>query len=206
MTKTPVRLFSLFRYFKGLPHQCAAIGELEQAILQHAPELFDRDNPWYVTWSSAVDSKEYGPAVEIIKSFEGCHLNAYLCPAGVPTVGWGSIRYPGGVRVKLGDSITQRRADELLMLEVEETAETLSETIPYWDDMNVNQHSALISFGYNLGKYFYGGRNFTTISRVLAAKDWNGVPNAMLLYRNPGSHFEAGLLRRRKAEGELWSK
>jgi GH24 family phage-related lysozyme (muramidase) len=206
MTKTPIRLFSLFRYFKGLPHQCAAIHELEQLIQERCPEVFDRDQPWYGTWSSSVSSKEYGPAIQLIKEFEGCHLNAYLCPAGVPTIGFGNTRYPSGVRVKLGDTITQLRAEEMVMLEIERVAEILSETVPYWDDMNINQHSALISFAFNLGAYFYGNSGFNTISRVLAAKAWNEVPGAMLLYRNPGSHFEAGLLRRRKAEGAVWSK
>jgi hypothetical protein len=32
------------------------------------------------------------------------------------------------------------------------------------------------------------------------------VPEALLLYRNPGSKFEAGLKRRRIAEGNLWAQ
>jgi len=206
MTRKPIRLTDLFRYYRALPHQNAALQELEAQILKAAPEVFDRNQEWYGTWSSAVKSKDYGPAVQIIKEFEGCHLNAYLCPAGVPTIGYGNTRYPGGTRVKLGDSISQKRAEEMLLMEIDRTAEKLKESVPYWEQMNVNQKSALISFAFNLGAYFYGSSNFKTISGVLASKEWKHVPSAMLLYRNPGTHFEAGLLRRRKAEGALWSR
>jgi lysozyme len=63
---------------------------------------------------------------------------------------------------------------------------------------------ALLSFAYNLGAGFYGASGFNTLTRVLREKKWNEVPAALELYRNPGSKVEAGLLRRRKAEGSLW--
>lgn len=206
MTRQPIRLIDLFRYYKGLPHQTAAINELERVISERLPTIFTRDNDWYVTWTSDALSKEYAAAKELISQFEGCHLNAYLCPAGVATIGWGSTRYPDGSRVRLGQSISQQRADELLSHEIERIAKVLEENIPYWDEMSINQKSALISFGYNLGAYFYNGSSFGTISRVLRSKAWDQMPNAMLLYRNPGSHFETGLKRRRIAEGELFMK
>jgi lysozyme len=78
------------------------------------------------------------------------------------------------------------------------------ERIPYWNEMNENQQGALLSFAYNLGAGFYGSSNFNTITRVLREKKWNEVPKALELYRNPGTKVEAGLLRRRKAEGKLW--
>ena len=77
--------------------------------------------------------------------------------------------------------------------------------IPYWGEMNENQRGALLSFGYNLGGDFYGGNNFYTITRILKECKWNEVPKVLEMYRNPGSNVEAGLLRRRKAEGKLWS-
>ena len=48
--------------------------------------------------------------VELIKSFEGLFLKAYLCPANVPTIGYGTIRYPDGSKVKLGDVCTEADA------------------------------------------------------------------------------------------------
>jgi hypothetical protein len=62
----------------------------------------------------------------------------------------------------------------------------------------------LISFAYNLGTGFYGATGFETISKRLRERDWGAVPEALLLYRNPGTNVEAGLKRRRIAEGNLW--
>jgi lysozyme len=70
--------------------------------------------------------------------------------------------------------------------------------------MNDNQRGALLSFAYNLGAGFYGAYNFSTISRHLREKNWGLIPKTLEMYRNPGSKVEAGLLRRRKAEGKLW--
>jgi GH24 family phage-related lysozyme (muramidase) len=61
-----------------------------------------------------------------------------------------------------------------------------------------------LSFSYNLGSNFYNSEGFNTITRVLKNKEWDKVPDALYLYRNPGSNVEAGLARRRKAEGKLW--
>ena len=69
-----------------------------------------------------------------------------------------------------------------------------------------HQKCALISFAYNLGSGFYGTTGFETISRELREKDWAAVPDALLLYRNPGSNVEAGLKRRRIAEGDIWGR
>ena len=71
--------------------------------------------------------------------------------------------------------------------------------------MNDNQRGALLCFAYNLGADFYGSPDFNTITRVLKNKEWSKVPEALKLYRNPGTNVEAGLLRRRIAEGALWS-
>jgi GH24 family phage-related lysozyme (muramidase) len=72
--------------------------------------------------------------------------------------------------------------------------------------MNGNQRGALLCFAYNFGGDFYGHSNFNTITRVLKNKEWSKVPEVLKLYRNPGSSVEKGLLRRRIAEGALWSK
>jgi lysozyme len=76
--------------------------------------------------------------------------------------------------------------------------------IPYWSEMTDGQRGALLSFAYNLGADFYGGSNFNTITKCLKNKEWGKVPDALYLYRNPGTNVEAGLARRRKAEGNLW--
>lgn len=57
MTQKPIRLTDLFRYYAGLPHQIAALGELENLILSSDPTAFNRDQDWYTTWKSAVPPK-----------------------------------------------------------------------------------------------------------------------------------------------------
>jgi len=106
--------------------------------------------------------------------------------------------------VKRGDKINVIEADMMLRLEVDRIADKLASTIPHWKVMDDNQRSALVSFAYNLGAGFYGTPGFETITKVLREQAWDKVPAAMELYRNPGTNVEAGLLRRRRAEGELW--
>ena len=210
MTKTPVRLSDLFRYYKhGSPHQMAAIVELEATLLKVAPDAFNRDQPWFKTWSQAGKQHDYAPAVKLIKEFEGCHLEAYADPLhgwGVPTIGFGTTRYPDGRAVKRGDKINVIEAEDLLDDEIAKIAKHLSTVIPHWSGMLVTQQSALISFAYNLGANFYGKAGFETITAKLRDKAWANVPAALKLYRNPGTSAEAGLLRRRTAEAALWTQ
>jgi lysozyme len=104
----------------------------------------------------------------------------------------------------LGQFITQQQADDYLMYDVERRFLPQLAKIPYWEEMNDNQRGALLCFAYNLGTDFYGHPDFNTITRTLKNKEWSKVPDALYLYRNPGSNVEAGLARRRKAEGKLW--
>lgn len=154
--------------------------------------------------------------VELIKQFEGLHdtsrgdgmVHAYPDPlsGGLPiTIGWGSTKDIDGTPFDLGDKITPEKADILLEQQLKYNyLNTLEKTIPYWDEMNDNQHGALLSFAYNLGANFFGSPDFKTISLVLKEKQWTKVPDALYLYRNPGTSVEAGLARRRIAEGDLW--
>lgn len=147
--------------------------------------------------------------INLIKRFEGCHLTAYPDPKtkGKPyTIGWGSTRKRDGSEFKLGEKITQAEADSLFLYQLEHIFMPPLQRIPHYSSMNEEQVGALLSFAYNLGARFYGSEGFETISRRLRNKEWNLVPEALLLYRNPGTSVEAGLKRRRIAEGALWSK
>ncbi len=208
MAKEPIRLTDLFRYYKhGTPHQMAAIVELEAELLKAAPQLFNKDQAWYKTWQQGGKLHNYDAAAQLIREFEGCHLSAYPDPlsGGDPwTIGYGTTRYSDGRKVQRGDKISVIDANRLLDLEIERIASKLRSTVPYWNAMSGDKQCALISFAYNLGSGFYGAAGFETISKRLKAKEWAQVPEAMLLYRNPGTAVEAGLLRRRQAEGRLW--
>jgi len=147
--------------------------------------------------------------IKLIKEFEGCHLKAYPDPltGGLPiTIGWGSTRKKDGSHFKMGDTLTQAEADALLIEQCKNEFLPALRKVPHWNEMSDGKRGALLSFAYNLGAGFYGGSNFNTITKRLKNKEWDMVPDALYLYRNPGSNVEAGLARRRKAEGEAWKK
>jgi lysozyme len=147
--------------------------------------------------------------LKLIKEFEGCHLKAYPDPlsGNLPiTIGWGTTRKKDGSPFKLGDKITQKAADDLLIEQCKKEFLPPLRKIPGWKEMTDGKRGALLSFAYNLGAGFYGSGDFNTITKRLKNKEWDLVPDALYLYRNPGSNVEAGLARRRKAEGESWKK
>ena len=57
MRAKPIRLIDLFRYYKKLSHQTAAIRELEDEINALDPYILSRDSTWYRTWIAAVAPK-----------------------------------------------------------------------------------------------------------------------------------------------------
>jgi len=199
-----LELIDFFVWFRKLPHQLSAISELESKIREIAPSLLDPESDWFATWRASGRQRDLTAALDLIKSMEGLSLTAYTCPAGHPTIGFGTRRYEDGRPVRLKHSITHSRAEELLQHEVQIMYEKLATRIPFWDEMNSEMQCALVSFAYNLGVNFYGAEGFRTITAKLRDKLWNSVPAAMFLYHNPGTHFAEGLQRRRIAEGELW--
>lgn len=83
-------------------------------------------------------------AVALVKQSEGCKLKAYLCPAGVPTIGYGHTK-----GVKLGQTITQATAETFLAQDLMDAAAQVDElvTIP----INAKQRGALASLVFNIG-------------------------------------------------------
>lgn len=154
-------------------------------------------------------TEELTAGINLIKEFEGCHLEAYADPltgAEPITIGWGNTCRVDGSPWFLGDSITQEEADHLLLETVNKDFLPSLQKIPTWLSMNKNQQGAILSFAWNLGAAFYNTAGFATITNALSDKKyWDSVPNALLLYINPNTNVTEGLRRRRKAEGLLWS-
>lgn len=145
--------------------------------------------------------------MKLIKEFEGFEANAYPDPLSgyLPiTIGYGSTEDRNGRKFKMGDTITLKDAEALLEDKLTSKYLPPLQKIPYWNEMTENQQGALLSFAYNLGANFYGNPNFNSITWVLKNKKWNMVPEVLYKYRNPGTSVEAGLARRRRAEGKLW--
>ena len=144
------------------------------------------------------------PAAKLIREFEGFEANAYVCPAGVVTIGWGFTKW-GDRPVQLGETISREVADAMLSDLIEtKVVPALAKTVPGWKTLPLARQNALVSFAWNVGWHFCGSSDFVSISRCLRESDYDAVPAAMMLYINPGTPSEPGLRRRREAEGKLW--
>lgn len=128
--------------------------------------------------------------LQIIKNFEGCRLDAYRCPAGVWTIGYG---HTAGVHQ--GMKITQLQAEELLKNDLKVYENYVNAT---GLTLNQNQFDALVSFTYNCGP---GSLNTLVRKRTLSQ-----IADALLLYNKGGGKVLPGLTRRRNAERELFLK
>ena len=93
--------------------------------------------------------------LDLIKKWEGLYLNAYLDPVGIPTIGYGTILYPNGQKVRLGDRISERDAEAYLRYECAQIAAEISQLIKV--PVNQNQFDALVSFSYNVGTGAFQG-------------------------------------------------
>ena len=138
--------------------------------------------------------------IPIIKKFEGLKLKAYLCPAGLPTIGYGNTRYEDGSTVKLGEQISIDRADKLLMHTVsqfEKQVDTLI-TVP----INANQLGALTSFAFNVGM---GNFRRSTLLRLVNANPNNpAIRTEFMKWTRADNQVLKGLVTRRQAEADLY--
>ena len=132
--------------------------------------------------------------INLIKHFEGCELEAYKCPAGVWTIGYGHIK-----GVEEGDVITEQQADDMLVEELEEYENYIHNLVSC--PLNQNQFDALVSWVYNLGS---SNLQASTLLKVLNAGDYAGVPAQMLRWNKAGGKVLEGLTRRRQAEADLF--
>lgn len=139
-------------------------------------------------------------AIELCKQFEGFRSRPYLCPAGVPTIGYGSTRYPDGSQVTLRDeSISQERAEELLKADLR--TGRLPAVLLLCPGANTQERiGALVDFAYNLGN---GALKSSTLRRRVNAGDWSAVPLELRKWVRGGGRVLPGLVRRREAEAAL---
>lgn len=132
--------------------------------------------------------------LELIKHFEGCELEAYKCPAGVWTIGYGHIK-----GVQEGMTITEMQAEEMLQSELIEYEGYINDLVEV--ELNQNQFDAMVSWVYNLGG---GNLRASTLLKVLNAGNYAGVPEQMLRWNKAGGKVLEGLTRRRQAEADLF--
>ncbi len=136
----------------------------------------------------------------LIRRFEGLYLKPYLCPAGVPTIGYGATYYQDGTPVTLSDpAITREQAEELLLWMVRTVyLPTVLKLCPGVDDPG--RMAALIDFTFNLGGT---ALRTSTLRKKVNAEQWDEVPTQLIKWNKAGGKVLRGLTRRREAEIEL---
>ena len=132
--------------------------------------------------------------LELIKSFEGLRLRAYLCPAKVWTIGYG---HTGDVRG--GQVITQSQADDLLKQDLRRFEIAVRKLVKV--PLTQNQFDALVSFAYNVGE---AALSRSTLLRKLNAGDLAGTKLEFAKWNKGGGKVLAGLTRRRADEANLF--
>lgn len=138
-----------------------------------------------------------GEAGELCRRFEGFRAAPYLCPAGVPTIGYGSTFYPDGTKVALTDTpITPRRADEMLEHELARLVAPVTAACPLLL-ANAARLAAILDFTYNLG---IARLRASTLRQRVNAQDWRAAQSELRRWVRGGGKILPGLVARREAE------
>ena len=131
----------------------------------------------------------------LIKHYEGCRLEAYLCPAKVWTIGYGHT----GPEVKKGMKITQEEAERLLLQDLEKFEFGLHGLLTV--QVTQGQFDALVSFAFNLG---LGALRGSTLLKKLNVGNVKGAADQFLLWVNAAGKVLPGLQKRRQDERALF--
>lgn len=137
-----------------------------------------------------------GAGLAIIKQFEGLELKAYLCPARVWTIGYGST----GPHVKPGMTITEAQAEALLRDDLARFEAAAHSAAP---NATQNQFDAMVSLAFNIG---IGAFQKSSVLRLHKAGDFAGAGRAFGMWVKAKGKTLPGLVRRRAAEAALYRK
>lgn len=139
-------------------------------------------------------------AIALARRFEGFYPRPYLCPAGVPTIGYGATFWEDGRRVKLTDEpITKERAEALLLWHVRNVyLPAVMRLCP--SAKHPGLVAALIDFAFNLGA---GNLKISTLRRKVNAGEWDALAAEFRKWNKAGGKVLRGLTLRREAEVSL---
>lgn len=140
--------------------------------------------------------------LELIRMSESFKAHPYLCPAKVPTIGYGSTRYADGRAIKLSDPpITEAQANGILFatLGEYEGAVTRYVTVP----LNQNQFDALVDFAYNAGAQ---NLRTSTLLKLLNQGKYDQAADEFGKWVYGGGKKLGGLVKRRGLERELFEQ
>ena len=137
--------------------------------------------------------------VDLICEFEGKRLVAYDDGVGIWTIGFGTIKYPNGVRVKKGDTCTLDQAKEYMRHDLIEFEHTVNSSVKV--PLNQNQFDALVSLAYNIGSNAFKS---STLVKKLNTGDYQGAADQFNVWVNAGGKRMQGLVNRRDREKLLF--
>ena len=132
--------------------------------------------------------------IELIKAHEGLRLDAYLCPAGVPTIGYG---HTGGV--KPNDVITEQIAEKYFVDDLSDAENAIN---GHNLKINQNQFDALVSFVYNVGQGNF--ERSTLLKKIKSNPNDLSIRNEFMRWIYADGKPLNGLKKRRKMEADLY--
>jgi lysozyme len=139
--------------------------------------------------------------IELIKKFEGLSLKPYLCPARIPTIGYGNTFYEDGTKVTMSDKlITAERATAMLKVVVSQFAVGVAKLITF-KGVSQHQFDALVSFAYNVG---LGNLKSSTLLKRVNKNEMELASMEFKKWDKAGGKVLAGLTKRREAEAMLF--
>ena len=150
----------------------------------------------------AIDEMHVSPSgVDLICNFEGLRLKAYDDGVGVWTIGFGTTKYPNGIRVKKGDTCTLDQAKAYMQNDLKAFEQTVNNAVKV--PLNQNQFDALVSLAYNIGSTAFKN---STLVRQLNEGNYKAAANQFNVWVNAGGKRMQGLVNRRAAERTLFLK
>lgn len=136
--------------------------------------------------------------IDLIKNHEGLKLSAYLCPAGVPTIGYGHT----GPEVKLGMAISSAQAEAYLAKDLGKFESCINQNVHVI--LTQNQFNALSSFVYNVGPMAFTGS--TLLRKINANAKDPSIKDEFMRWNKSKGVVIPGLITRRMDEANLYFK
>jgi lysozyme len=132
----------------------------------------------------------------LIRRFEGLRLKAYLCPAGVWTVGYGST----GPGIGPGVQWTKEQSEERMRQDAQRFASAALKLCPRLYLAEPEKTAAIADFAYNLGSTRLAG---STLRKRINEGDWPAAQRELRKWVFGGGVKLPGLVLRREAEAKL---
>ena len=137
----------------------------------------------------------------LITKHEGLKLKPYLCPAKIPTIGYGNTYYSDGKRVTLLDKdITKQQAFDMFKEIANRFAKRVDTLVT--SNINQNQFNSLVSFAYNVGTGNFSSS--TLLKKVNRNPDDLTIKDEFLRWNKAGGKVLNGLTNRRNEEADLY--